>query len=58
MIGFPPSPLLLLAIVSKSGAKAKFTVQAGEDNFGWQFRCTATAEGLTADSKIVTLKKK
>lgn len=37
---------------------ATLTVQAGEDNFGWQFRCTAAAEGLTVDSKIVTLKKK
>lgn len=37
---------------------ATLTVQAGADNFGWQFRCTAAAEGLTVDSKIVTLKKK
>ncbi len=37
---------------------ATLVIQAAEDNFGWQFRCTATADGLTADSKVATLKRK
>ena len=32
------------------------TVVAAAEMNGWQFRCTATADGLTADSKIATLK--
>ena len=37
---------------------AILTVLTAEGNFGWQFRCTAAADGLTVDSKIATLKKK
>ena len=32
------------------------TVVAAAEMNGWQFRCTATADGFTADSKIATLK--